>query len=253
VKTRVQALLASVDDTPLGKVRPCDKHKLVNSLKLRKACVFGGIPNECLGNLPRRPLVHLTHLFNHYLWPSHFPKPWKEAKVITLLKPGKDPKFPQNLYLISLLSTTSKLFKKVILKMVQRHIEERGLPNTSQFGFHAHHRTTLQCMKLMNLVTLNFNSNMSMVVVFLDIEKAFDTIWHFGLLYKLLKLNVSISLIKLISSLLSQRKFRISVEGEISAPRDKQAGVPQGSLLAPTLYGIYIYIYDTPQKHLVSI
>jgi hypothetical protein len=77
--------------------------------------------------------------------------------------------------------------------------------------------------------------------VFLDIEKAFDTIWHSGLLYKLSKLEFSTSLIKLISSVLSQRKFRVSVEGEMSMPRVMQAGVPQGLILSPTLFNIYIY------------
>jgi hypothetical protein len=62
MKTRVQALLASVDDTPWGKVTPCDTHKFVNSLKLRKACGLDSIPNECLRHLPRRPLVYL-HIY----------------------------------------------------------------------------------------------------------------------------------------------------------------------------------------------
>jgi hypothetical protein len=75
VETGVQALPASVDDTPLGNARPCDIHKLVNSLKLRKACGLDDIPNECLRHLPRRPVVHLTHLFNHCLRLSHFTKP----------------------------------------------------------------------------------------------------------------------------------------------------------------------------------
>jgi hypothetical protein len=65
VEAKVQALVASVSGTPLEKVRPCDIHNLANSLKLRKACGLDGIPNECLRHLPRRPLVHLTRLFNH--------------------------------------------------------------------------------------------------------------------------------------------------------------------------------------------
>jgi hypothetical protein len=84
-------------------------HNLTNSLKLRKACGLHRITNEFLRHIPRRPLVYLTHLFNHCLGMSHFPKPWKEAKVITSLKPGRDPKFPQNLHPISLLSTAAKL------------------------------------------------------------------------------------------------------------------------------------------------
>jgi hypothetical protein len=135
-----------------------------------------------------------------------------------------------------------KLLEKIILKIVQRHNEERGLLNASQFCFHAHHSMTLQCMRLMD-VTLNFHYNMCVAVVFLDIEKSFDKTWHLGLLYILFKLKFSISLNKLISSFLSQRKFRVLVEGEMSIPRDIQARMPQGSVLSPTLYSIYIYIY----------
>jgi hypothetical protein len=85
-----------------------------------------------------------------------------------------------------------------------------------------------------------------MAAVFLDIEKAFDTTWHTGLLYKLSKLEFSAGIIKLISTFLSNRKFRVSVEGEMSTPREIQAGVPQGSVLSPTLYTVYIN--DAPQN-----
>jgi hypothetical protein len=78
------------------KVRQCDK-EISKALKLRKACGLDGIPNQCLRHLPRRPLVHLTHLFNHSLWLSHSPKPWKEVKVIMLPKSGKDPKFSEKI------------------------------------------------------------------------------------------------------------------------------------------------------------
>jgi hypothetical protein len=86
---------------------------------------------------------------------------------------------------------------------------------------------------------------MSRATVFLDIEKPFDKTWHLSLLYKLSELKFLISLIKLISSFLSRRKFRVWVEGELSTPRDIQAGVPQGSVLSLTLYSLYIN--DTPQ------
>jgi hypothetical protein len=89
-----------------------------------------------------------------------------------------------------------KLFKKVIIKIVQKHIEERGLLNASQFGFCAHHSV--------DHVILNFNNNMSMAAVFFDVERAFDTTWHPGLLHKLPKLEFVASLIQLISSFLLQ-------------------------------------------------
>jgi retron-type reverse transcriptase len=90
-----------------------------------------------------------------------------------------------------------------------------------------------------------------MAPVFLDIEKAFDTTWHSGLLYKLSNLEFSKSLIKLIGSFLSQRKFSVSVEGEMSTRREMQAGVPQGSVLSPTLFNLYIN--DDPQTHGVHL
>jgi hypothetical protein len=90
-----------------------------------------------------------------------------------------------------------------------------------------------------------------MAAVFLDNEEAFDITWHICLLYKLSKLKFSIGLVKLMSSFLSQRKFRVSVEGEMPTPRDIQAGVPQGSVLSPTLYSMYInYTLQTPGVYL---
>jgi hypothetical protein len=142
VKSTAQTLLAYLDNPSLGKVRNCDVHKLANSLKLGKACGLDGIPKECLRHLQRILLIHMTHLFNHWLRLSHFPKPWKGAKVITLPKRDEDFTFPQYLCPISVKSVTGKLFKKVILKIVQRHIEERGLLNASQFDFRARHSTT---------------------------------------------------------------------------------------------------------------
>jgi hypothetical protein len=134
-------------------------------LKLRKVCGLDCIPNECLRHLQKRPLVHLTHLFNHCLLLSHFPKAWKVAK------PGNDQKFSHYLLPFSVLSTTGKLFEKVILKIARKHIEERSQLNASQSGFRARHSTTLQCMRLTDHVTLNFNNNIFTVAVFLDIEK----------------------------------------------------------------------------------
>jgi len=110
--------------------------------------------------------------------------------------------------------------------------DENDLLNASQFGFRAHHNTTLQCASLTDHVTLNFNNNMSTVVVFLDTEKAFDTTWHPSLLYGLSKLQFSANLIELISTFLTNRNFRFAVESRLSTPHKIQAEVPQGFVLA---------------------
>jgi hypothetical protein len=134
------------------------------------------------------------------------------------------------------LSIAANFFENAILKMVQSHIEVRNMINASQFGFRARHSTTQQCMRLTEHMTLNFNNNISTAPVLLDIGKAFHTIWHPVLLYELRKLKFSTNLIKLISFFVSERKFAVSVQGEMSKPREIQARVRQDSVLSPILY-----------------
>jgi hypothetical protein len=86
---------------------------------------------------------------------------------------------------------------------------------------------------------------MPTAAVFLDTRKAFDTTWHTGLLYKISKLEFSVNVIKLISSFLSHRKFRVYVERTLSTLRYMEAGVPQGSFQSPTMYNLHIN--DNPQ------
>jgi hypothetical protein len=107
---------------------------------------------------------------------------------------------------------------------------------------------TLQCMRLAYHITLNFNSNTSTAAVFLDIEKAFDTTWHSSLLYKLSELEFSTSLIKLIDSFLTDRKFKVLVDGEFSMLRKIAARIPQGPVLAPVLYNLYINDAPMPSR-----
>jgi hypothetical protein len=144
-------------------------------------------------------------------------------------------------------------------KIAQRHIEERGLLDASQFGVRARYSTTPQCMRLMDHITLNLNNNMSTAVVFMDIEKAFNMAWHISLPYKLLELKFLISLIKLIGSFLREN----SVEGEISTLRTcrgttKFCPVPHivqcvcACTCMHTRVHTYRYINDSP-KHMVSI
>jgi hypothetical protein len=80
---------------------------------------------------------------------SHFPNSLKEAKVITVPKHGKDPKFPQNLRLLSHLSITGELFRKVGIKIVHGHVQASDLFNASHFGSRARYSTTPQCLRSM--------------------------------------------------------------------------------------------------------
>jgi hypothetical protein len=101
-----------------------------------------------------------------------FSKALEGSKSYNITETQEGPNLPQNLHLISLFPKTGKVFNKVTLKIVQKHSEERGLLNRSQFDFCAHHSMTLQCMGLIDHVTLNFN--MSMAAVFLILKKSLN-------------------------------------------------------------------------------
>jgi hypothetical protein len=152
------------------------------------------------------------------------------------------PKIPENLRPISISSRAGYLFEKDILKIVQRH--------------------TTQCKSVwFSCMSQHFNvwglwttwpkfQQYAYGCGILGYRKAFHTTWHPGLLYKLSKLHFSTSLLKLISSFLSNRKFKVSVEGKMCTPREIQAGVPQGSVLSPTLYFAYKLFPQSPGVHL---
>jgi hypothetical protein len=150
-------------------------------------------------------------------------------------KTWQRPKLSPNFGLINLLSTTSKLFEKLILRSFQKHTEDRNVLNASQFDFRADHSMTLQYMRLAHQVTLNFNNNMSTAVIFFYFKKAFNTTWHTRLLHKLSELEFSTSLIKLITSFLTDRKFKALADGKFSTPCKIVVGVPQGSVLNPNI------------------
>jgi hypothetical protein len=95
-------------------------------------------------------------------------------------------------------------------------------------------------MRLVDHVTLNFSNNMLKAAVFLDVEKVFNTTWHSGPLYKLSELEFSTSPIELIASFLTDRKFKVLVEGKLCMTIKIVAGVPQHSVLASILYSLYI-------------
>jgi len=95
-------------------------------------------------------------------------------------------------------------------------------------------------MGLADDVTLRVSNNMSTATVFVDIEKTFDTVWYPGLLNKLYELRFSARIIKIISSFIPNRTFRVTTGGELTTPRKIQAGVSQGSVLVLTLYSLYI-------------
>jgi hypothetical protein len=127
---------------------------------------------------------------------------WKHARVTSVLKLGKDPALPSSYRPITLLDTIGKIFEKIILARILHEVSERGLLREEQFGFRPRHSTSLQLARLVERMNRNCGEKRLTGAVFLDVAKAFDTVWIDGLLYKLTLLNLPSYIVHTISSYL---------------------------------------------------
>jgi hypothetical protein len=218
----------------------------IKGFKVGKAPGPNGIPNSVLRHLPKRAINFLTKVFNAVLRKQYFPPVWKHARLVPMLKPGKDPTLPSSYRPISLLDTVSKFFENILLSRVPQEVKERGLLRDEQFGFRPKHGTTLQLARLVERVNRNFDEGRLTGAFFLDLGKVFDTVRVKGLLYNLIVLNIPSDLVKTVSSYLDCRTFFQSATSTCLVVR---AGVAQGGLVSPVLFSLYVNDIPTPSRH----
>lgn len=181
----------------------------------------------------------LTYIYNLCLDKSYFPSAFKIAKVIPLYKSG-DRSDPSNYRPISLLSVLSKPLEKHINKHIILHIDKYDLLHSSQSGFRGNHSCHTALINLVDHWLSNINNNMLTGVVFIDFAKAFDVIDHRLLLRKLSLYNLSPSVLSLIASFLTNRQQLVSIGTKKSSILNQKFGVPQGSVLGPLFFSLYI-------------
>ncbi|GBM26398.1 putative RNA-directed DNA polymerase from transposon X-element [Araneus ventricosus] len=168
---------------------PAEILTIIAKLNIRKISGPDKIPNKALKLITPNALTFLTKIFNKCLTFNYFPLRWKQANIIMLSKPGKDPKFPQSYRPISLLSSLGKIFEKVLQKRINSYCDSNNIIPKEQFGFRAQHSTIHQLLRVTNSITEGMNNKFYTGGIFLDIQKAFDRVWHDGLIYKLIQLN----------------------------------------------------------------
>jgi hypothetical protein len=208
----------------------------INFLPTKKSPGYDLITGEVLKELPEIGIRYITYLFNAILRTSHFPRQWKVAVIILVLKPGKIPHNPSSYRPISLLPVLSKLLERLLLPRVNNFFKD-SIPS-HQFGFKTKHSTIHQLQRVVDYAAESLETKKYCAGVFLDVNAAFDRVWHKGLLYKL-KQVFSDSYYRLFTSFFEDRCFSVR-QGQIySSLQEINAGVPQGSILSPTFYNFY--------------
>lgn len=253
VEDTVQDFLENDDDSVVELTTQEEIRDLLSTVKIRKASGPDEISNRELKFLPVNAILALTAIINAILSLRYFPTRWKSANVIFILKKGESSKFPENYRPISLLCTLGKIAERVIHKRLSRLASDLGIIPDEQMGFRREHSTIHQLLRVTEFASTSLNWRNVTGAVFLDVSKAFDSVWHEGLIFKLISYGIPPAMVKLIHSFITARSFRARVENSLSTVRPIEAGVPQGSVLSPLLYNLFTADIPRPVNATLAI
>ncbi len=184
-------------------------------------------------------LQPLTDIVNCSLRESLFPSAWKLSEIIPLLKEG-DHEIAKNNRPISLLLAASKICERVVLEQFTAYVEQKKCLSVHQRGNRKLHSTETLNLFISDKILKSMDDKEVVAVILLDLSKAFDSIDHVLLLKKLQVLGVSDDALSWFKSYLTGRQQVVRIGSTVSETRTLNHGVPQGSILGPMLFNIYI-------------
>ena len=181
----------------------------------------------------------LTALFNKSLQTASLPGDWKVATVSPIHK-GGDRDNVTNYRPVSLTSVPLKIFEKLLRDRIVSHIMQNGLLSAQQHGFTRRRSCLTNLLVFLDEVTDRLDKGDEVEVCYFDFQKAFDSVNHRLLLLKMEGLKINRTVIAWTKAFLEQRTFHVKVEGSVSSEARIASGVPQGSVLGPLLFLIYV-------------
>ena len=211
-----------------------ERHLL--SLKTTKPPGADGIPNRIYKCLATFLALPLKNIFETSIKEKVFPKDWKKGIVIPIPK-TRPPKIDK-MRLITLLPSPAKILEKIVLQSQIRHLEI--LFGQQQHAYRKNGSTTTALVEIMDAIT-TFYDNKAVAgigILSLDFSKAFDKVDHGTLLRKTLRLPALTGFTKWLLNYLSERRFTVRVNGQFSSTHALSVGVPQGSILGPSLFSV---------------
>ncbi len=213
--------------------------KIISKLDPNKSPGHDNINNHLIKKIANEICSPLTRLFNLSITKSVFPKDLKMAKVVPIYKKG-DKELYSNYRPVSILPCFSKILERLIFNRVSSFIDKHNILNNKQFGFRPGYSTEMAIIDLMDKIHMASNIKKTTLAIYLDLSKAFDTINHDILLHKLEFYGFRGIVLDWFNSYLKERSQFVYYNNCKSCVKNISCGVPQGSILGPLLFLLYI-------------
>ena len=214
--------------------------KIIKNLDLNKSTGPDEVHNKMIFKGVEILSGPLANLFNRSINEGIFPKIWKTAHVTPIYKQKGDKNACTNYRPISLLSCIGKLLERCIHGHIFEFLKTNSLLTLSQSGFIPHDSTTFQLLTMYDDFCKSLDNRQTTQCIYFDISKAFDRVWHKGLIRKLYAIGVRGTLLTWFKDYLANRIQAVVIKGQTSTYLNVPSGVPQGSVLGPLLFLIYI-------------
>ena len=212
---------------------------IIGNMKNKNSQGHDNISNRLMKKISPAIVYPLSVIVNQSLYLGKFPDSLKIAKVIPIYKKSEFDKF-ENYRPISILPSLSKIFEKVVHKQILKYFTDNDLFMQSQHGFRPNFSTETVAIEFVDRIKIKIDNGHVPLSIFMDLSKAFDTINHEILLTKLKFYGLDFSSLSWFTSYISNRKQYVSYEDEDSSMEYLSIGVPQGSILGPLLFLIYV-------------